>query len=312
MSDRLRESGDDPLELRIRSALDAQASTMTTLAPRRPVGAGGRNRARAIGHRWPAALLAAAAIVAVIVGIAIGFTMTRSGTRHAPAAVTTTTQRPAPSSTPDPTASPSSNGSISPIVFSPGQLALWPFTSTRDEVSWQSAYQASGVDAWHLDADATAVKFATDYLGFTNMSTVTSRTEGSAKVEIGVGFGPPGNATAAVITVQRSSSDAPWEATGATSPVLSISSPAAGATVGSTVTVSGQIIGVDESITVSVRQQGNNPVGQHCCQPAGTGTPWSIAVALSSSQPGVAAIVASTGGHLETVEKFAVVGVLVS
>jgi hypothetical protein len=316
MTNRSSGAGEDAVELRVRAALRAQASTITALPPRRPIGDDDHHQ-WGRGYRWRATLLSAAAVIVIVVGIAVGFASSRGGGGHAPAAATstpppTTPSAPTSSTAPTPTST-SSSGSSSPITFSPGHLALWPFTSTGEELDWQSAYASSGTDAWHLDADATAIRFATDYLGFADMNTVTSREAVSGTIEIGVGFGEPGNATAAVITLERSSTSSPWEATGATSSALSITSPTAGAGVSSNITVSGLITGVDENIKVTVRQLGTTPIAESCCQPAGgTNTPWSNSVAVSNAQPGVAVIVASTGGHLEAVEKFVVIGVLLS
>lgn len=311
MTDQSLQDDEDAVGLRIHAALQAQAETVDALSPRRAI-AGGQQWARE--HRWRPALFAAAAVILIVVGIAVGLATGRGG-HHAPAAtaptlVATSTPATSAASAP-PTAAPS--GTTGPISFSLGHLALWPFQSTREELDWQRAYASSGTDAWHLDADATATRFAAEYLGFTDMNAVTSRDDVAGTLQVGVGFGAPGNATAAVITLERTSTTGPWEATGATSSALSITSPAAGTTVDSNITVRGRITGVDENIKVTVRQQSATPVGQSCCQPAGgTAAPWSTSVALSGAQPGVVAIVASTGGHLEAVEKFVVVGVLVS
>ncbi len=57
-----------------------------------------------------------------------------------------------------------------------------------------------------------------------------------------------------------------------------------------------------------VRQIGSSaPIGQFCCKPAGgNNTPWSATVSYSGATQGVITVVASTGGHLQGVERFAI------
>ena len=108
-----------------------------------------------------------------------------------------------------------------------------------------------------------------------------------------------------------SGADAPWEVVGTDDTDLSVTAPAYGATVTSPVTVGGRISGVDESIRVQVRQSSTeSPLGESCCLPAGgSNTPWHTTVAFHGATDPVVTIVASTGGHLQGVERFAVTGV---
>jgi hypothetical protein len=73
--------------------------------------------------------------------------------------------------------------------------------------------------------------------------------------------------------------------------------------------VGGHITGVDENIRVAVRQLSTStPIGAYCCLPAGTG-PWHASVAFQGATDPTLTIVASTGGHLQQVERFAIQGV---
>jgi len=72
--------------------------------------------------------------------------------------------------------------------------------------------------------------------------------------------------------------------------------------------VGGVISGVDESLHVQVRQPAGL-LGEYCCLPAGgQGSPWSVSVPVTSSQPGAVTVVVSTGGHYANIERFAITG----
>jgi hypothetical protein len=92
---------------------------------------------------------------------------------------------------------------------------------------------------------------------------------------------------------------------------LSLTTPAYGAAVGSPVTVGGRITGVDESIRIQVRHPGAAEVlGEQCCLSAGgQNARWSDKVLFDAAPRGTLTIVASTGGHVAEVERFAVTGV---
>src|SRR5438105_186612 len=71
----------------------------------------------------------------------------------------------------------------------------------------------------------------------------------------------------------------------------------------------GRITGVDESSHGRVLQQssGSTPIGDRCCVPAGgTDTAWATSVGFAGARDAVVTLVASTGGHLLAVERFAV------
>jgi hypothetical protein len=316
------------LDERIRAALDAQAATISTLPARRRLEP---DVVHVAPRRWTPPMLAAAVVAVIVVGSAVAFgvahddghrravTPGSSGSSVSSPAPSTPSVKPTPSETPSetPTSPAGSAPTLAPgpLVLAPGQVGVWPFADGAQANQWQAAYRSAGTDPWHLDADATAVMFAANYLGFTEMTTVTTRTGSGRDLDIGVGYVGPNNPTAAVVHLVRlgSASDSGWEVVGATSSSISITRPSSGATVGAAITVAGRITGVDENIRVSVRQQGTAPVGQFCCQAAGgDNSPWTVTVHLqASASAGVAAIVASTGGHVQAVERFAVIGVLV-
>jgi hypothetical protein len=73
--------------------------------------------------------------------------------------------------------------------------------------------------------------------------------------------------------------------------------------------VGGRITGVDESVRVRIYQWSSSPgkaIGEHCCLPAGgQSTPWMTTVSYSGATDSVLVITASTGGHLQGIEKMA-------
>ena len=343
------------LDERIRSALAAQADQVTEadLEPAPLPAAEGLHivpPTQRWSRRWLPPLLAAAAVVAVLVGTIAVVTAVRAD-RAQPAHTPTV---PAPSVAPTkavgsgiPTkgvatkpaasATPTSAGSATatqpgasatatqpgagtaptkaggPATFNLGYQPLWPFANLTAAKDWQAAYRSGGQQPWHLDAGQTALSFTRGYLGFSDIDIVTSTRTDSIGAHIGVGYRDPNGTarTAAVLHLVRfgTDSDSPWEVVGSDDATFSLEVPAYGSVVHSPVTVGGHITGVDENIRVTMRQL-SAPVGQSCCTPAGgTNQPWTAKVPFSGLTDTVATIVASTGGHLQAVERFAIQGV---
>jgi hypothetical protein len=191
---------------------------------------------------------------------------------------------------------------------------LWPFGDEREARAWQASYRSGGHAPWHLDPDQTTLAFVR-FLGFGDIDRVTSRTVGADDARIGVGYRSPETGeggTAAVLHLIRigSDGDAPWEVVGTDDTDLSLTTPAYGGTGSSPLPVGGKITGVDESIRVEIRQRSTGTtLGRFCCVPAGgTGRAWSARVPFRGATDLVLTVVASTGGHLADVERFAVTG----
>ena len=129
-----------------------------------------------------------------------------------------------------------------------------------------------------------------------------------------MGYNPGGKGPAAVAAELHlvrigQGSDAPWEVVGTVDTTLSLDRPRYGATVTSPFTASGLITGVDESIRLEARQPSSTrPIGTSCCVPAGgTSRPWSARVTFKGATTDPAlTLVASTGGHTQSVERFAI------
>jgi hypothetical protein len=192
---------------------------------------------------------------------------------------------------------------------------LWPFSTPAQAVSWRGQ-SASGTDPWHSDPVQTATRFARTFLSFADVTQVVGQTVkgDDARVTVGIRTETGQSTGAAVVHLVRyggGGTSAPWEVVGTDDTTLSLTTPAYGAAVGPTVTVGGTISGVDESIHVQARLVGGNVVGDSCCQPAGgQRAPWRVSLSLHGVPAGQRVVlVASTGGHVTAVERFAVTGV---
>jgi hypothetical protein len=276
---------------------------------------------------WLAPVLAAAAVIAVVVGTAAVVSSTQTSSHKAPPANTAT---PVPTSSASrsetPTASPTApttNGAASCGLPAPGcegaavsYEPLWPFTSYADAQQWQKVDGPAGHQPWHLDAGQTALLFTENYLGYEDITKVTSTLIDDQGAHIGVGYDDPNGKprTAAVLHLVRYSAtvgdtNAPWEVVGSDDTDFSLEQPDYGSQVGSPMTVGGHISGVDENIVVVVRDQSGAIVSGEVASVAagGQNSPWHTTAAFSGS--GVLTIVAFTGGHLIQHERFAIQGV---
>ena len=247
-----------------------------------------------------------------------------SGSQTATTPTTPMTPAPSTPSTTPTTTAPSAPGATStPAVptaplGSPVNLPLWPFASLDQAREWERAYSAGGSQPWHLDAERTALAFTQGYLGFTGIDkTVSIVVTNGRDAHVGVGFAtpstPPRTATAAVIHLVRYGSEpnAPWEVVGTADTTLTLTAPAYGSLLRSPLTVGGAITGVDESIRVQIRTPARAaPLVDRPGLPAGgNAAPWQVTVTVPATTEPVLTVIASTGGHLQAVERFAVTGI---
>ncbi|MGF7235695.1 MAG: hypothetical protein ACQSGP_12170 [Frankia sp.] len=201
-------------------------------------------------------------------------------------------------------------------VVGAGYQPMFPFTDLSQADSWRRAYAAGGTQPWHLDPAATATAF-TARLGLTGVRRALTSTVRGREAQVSVGFTVPNagprTATAAVLHLVRfgTSTTAPWEVVGTNDTAFSLTTPGYGATARSPLTVGGRITGVDESIRVAVYGPVSaTPLGVACCVPAGgTGSPWRSRVTFNAPRGSVLIVLATTGGHVAAVERFAVTAV---
>jgi hypothetical protein len=181
-------------------------------------------------------------------------------------------------------------------------------------VAWQKA-ATGGHQPWRFDARFTAVSFARDYLGYSDINRSTSERIIGDQAWVGVGPTPSEDAhatTAAVLHLARIGvgSPRPWEIVGTQDTTITLTTPAYGARVTSPVTVGGQISGVDESLRVQIVALGGPQLGSLTGVPAGgAGAPWRVSVPFKAGTAKVATIAVATGGHLHETERFAITGV---
>ncbi|WP_350275721.1 hypothetical protein [Kribbella sp. HUAS MG21] len=276
----------------------------------------GSQRTIGLRAKW-AIVLASLAIVAVaaLTVVVLDDGGEPSGTAPAPSATVTqpgrtvtVTSTPKPA---EPTTKPTAGPSHREFRYQP----LWPFTSESAAAAWQEAYRSGGKQPWHLDAGQTALSFTTGFLGFDEIGLVVSKSVRGDEAYVSVGYraekNPP--SVAAVIHLARlgQGDDAPWEVVGTRDRTLTITQPRYGALAGSPLTVGGRITGVDESIRVDVRQASTGErLGTSCCVPGGgERQPWSAQVTFRGATDPAIVVVASTGGHYQEVEAFAVTAV---
>jgi hypothetical protein len=187
---------------------------------------------------------------------------------------------------------------------------LWPFGSYAEAERWRT--QGGGSQPWHLDAGQTALSFTRSYLGFTEIDQVASTRLDAQGAHVGVGYrNPTGRLSiAAVLHLVRygSAKDSPWEVVGSDDTTFTLEQPAYGSRVSSPMTVGGHITGVDENIVVSVLASQTDRATVARVPAGGDRSPWTTGP-VSFGQRGVLTIVASTGGHLQQVERFAIQGV---
>jgi hypothetical protein len=299
------------------------AADLTPAAP--PLGSSGRRPG------WAVPLLAAAAVAAIAVGSTV---VIRSVTASPPrpgsvgglptggvsssGAVTSSAPTgSAPSASGGPSASgtpsnASTTASRPTAGFILGYQPLWPFADYAQASAWLAASHAQGSQPWHLDAGQTALAFTRSYLRFTEITMVTSsRTDGQG-AHVGVGYRNPAGAiaTAAVLHLVRygTAPDSGWEVVGSDDTTFSLEQPAYGSEVSSPIVAGGHITGVDEAVRLAVRSQDGSLVSSATPSiPAGgQNQPWQGTVSFTGT--GVLTIVASTGGHLQGVERFAIQG----
>lgn len=192
---------------------------------------------------------------------------------------------------------------------------LWPFASEAGAAAWQQAYRSSGHQPWHLDARQTALSFTTGFLQFHEIDLVVSQSVQGDEAYVSVGYHPEHNqpAVAAVLHLAKlgPGDDAPWEIVGTRDSRLTLTQPRYGAVARSPLAVGGRITGVDEAIRVDVRQTSTGArLGTACCVAAGgQGQPWSAQVTFAGATDPALTVVASTGGHYQGVEAFAVTAI---
>jgi hypothetical protein len=274
---------------------------------------------RDVRARWAIAVACLAIIaLAVTMVVLVNDSGEPSGTSPSPG---TTVTQPGPTVTVTTSPKPTTRPSPSPTTSTPAHRAfryeaLWPFTSESAAAAWQQAHRSGGTQPWHLDPAQTALSFTAGFLDFDEINLVVSKSVRGDEALVSVGYraeeNPP--SVAAVIHLARlgQGADAPWEVVGTRDSRLTLTQPRYGAAARSPLTVGGRITGVDESIRVDVRQAstGHRLGGTSSGVSAGgQARPWSAQVTFQGATDPAVVIIASTGGHHQGVEAFAVTAI---
>jgi hypothetical protein len=243
----------------------------------------------------------------IVLSTGLVLTVTACASNRATRDAATTSSQPVTTTT---TTTPPTTTTAPAFSYQP----LFPFQTPREVADWQQAFASGGHQPWHLDAGETALAFVR-FLGYTDVDRVLSTVNDTKGAHVSVGFVTEGSntGTAAVVHVVRygAGQNVPWEVVGTDDTDFTLDTPAYGSVITSPVRVGGRITGVDESIRVHVQQlHSNGFLGESCCTPGGgEGSPWSTTVSFAAPTDPVLIISASTGGHLKSVERFAVTGV---
>jgi hypothetical protein len=192
-----------------------------------------------------------------------------------------------------------------------GVPPLWPFGSYAEAEQWRT--KGGGSQPWHLDPAQTALNFTRSYLGFTELDQVDTPVLSDAGAYVGVGYRNPNGELkiAAVLQLVRygDAKDSPWEVIRTVNDTdFTLEQPAWGSQVSSPMTIGGHITGVDENIVVSVLASQTDRATLARVPAGGDNSAWTTG-AVSFEQRGVLTIVASTGGHVQQVERFVIQGV---
>jgi hypothetical protein len=330
------------VDQRIRAALTAAAATIEErdLSLAQSPATGRQHRTRR-ATRWVAPLLAAAAVIGVAIATAAIIStpsahhLMPGGTAKSKPPTPSASQIPPPPKTREPTTSPKPTTTLTASKPPTGGAAncdfvdfgcpaasnhvflqpLWPFADYAQARQWETVDGPAGHQPWHLDARQTALLFTQNYLGFSDITTVTTSKTDEHGAHIGVGYRLPSGQlhTAAVLhlvgyTPNLGNTTAGWEVVGSDDTDFSLKQPAYGSQVTSPMTVGCHITGVDETVVVDVKGiSGSVLTGTAARIRAGGQDPWHASVSFHGS--GVLTIVASTGGHLMRHERFAIQGV---
>lgn len=289
--------------------------------------------------RWAVPLLAAAITGILAVATVTAVQLNRSTGHPAgpvpqpsvslrpvpPSTVAPTIVAPAPSGTPTPVRStpsqpPSSQppSSVAPTPAQPfalGYEPLWPFTSYAEAEKWRTTVGGFGPWRWHLDAGETAMNFTAN-IGLTDITQVIAVRMNKLGAHVDVGYRDPNGQERIAATLHLvqfgTAKDSPWEVVGSDDTTLSLEQPAYGSRVTSPVTIGGHITGVDENIVVSLIRVihpadiESKPLAR--VPAGGDHAAWTTG-SVPFTGHGVLIILATTGGHVQQVERFAIQGV---
>ncbi|HVS68679.1 MAG TPA: Gmad2 immunoglobulin-like domain-containing protein, partial [Mycobacteriales bacterium] len=132
---------------------------------------------------------------------------------------------------------------------------IFPFTNAKDEADWQQGFVSGGHSPWISDPEGVATSWVPYYLKAKNVDQVIDKQVTATTADVTLGRNASEGGLQPVVVVHLVKFDKAWIVTGASDPhnLLTISTPTAGSTVSSPLTVTGPGFGVDEVAKVELR-----------------------------------------------------------
>ena len=254
----------------LREVLRREAATIV------PTGDGlDRIRARLVRRRRRMLLLPGVALATAAATASLFLLGDHAGTQK----VVQAPLHPSPTPTPtDPVAPPPPDPGFTP--------ALWPFSSAAQVAAWR---RDPGAMPWAGSNLEVARHFVTDYLKLSGVRV----TQGCVSCDV-VGVETLAGRTVGEISLVREDGGRrAFSVYGVTATDLTVTSPRAGAAVGSPTQVTGRITGVDENVRLRLLTAAGAEVAAGAA-PAGSALPWQGTLSWSDPSWSVAGIVATT------------------
>lgn len=165
---------------------------------------------------------------------------------------------------------------------------FFPFTTAAEEASWEQQL-AGGDMPWIADPVGVATSWVPNYLKAKDVDQVISKDQTATTADVTLGRNQSEGGLHPVVVVHLVKFHHAWIVTGASDPrnLLTISSPAAGATVDTPLTVTGPGFGVDEVAKVELREaETPDLIAEAPTDGFGNGTPqWSATLGSVHSHP---------------------------
>ena len=217
---------------------------------------------------------------------------------------TTPAQSPATTSTPPATTRrPSTPTSVGKANTGRGSLLMWPFTTEREVVRWETSYSEGGHQPWHTSPCDTAGSFVRFVLGYSDVTEVARCEIRGDQAFVTVGHPGEGRvipAGATVHLVRVGSNPGGWVVVGSRDrTTLRIISPRYGAAVTRLIHLVGKVSGLGEDmLRVRILDRAGRTLGEAPPRLIGPGGSWTADIRVPVSTDRVLIAVASTDSGL--------------
>lgn len=215
-----------------------------------------------------------------------------------------------PTPTPTATALTLQPPTAAPPTLTP-MLTVWPYASRTEAATLAAADLQSGARPYLNDAGKTALRFAQEFLGLAEVTSVTRSDPRDPGIVVTLGrrIAESGRTTDVMrVFLVRATygDDAPYVVVSASSSYVSLSSPKSGASVPDRLSVTGRVVGTDPAVAVLAYPVGQpgapsrfqaDLLGAQAYRQTAEGFPengWTARTALPESDSGVVALVAVT------------------